>query len=311
MRRPGLALVLLVTALLAWRFWPAPVSAAPDASPPPPAELTAPAMQAEPAPSARPAPAVAPAAAPAAPVEPPLPPHLRTARRLSEVFDELLRRAESGDVSAMRELGSRLVRCRDSSLRRLRREIREDSEVRPGLNAAAQANARRQQENLRDDIADCEAVPDAVRNSGLDWMERAAATGSGAAQVDYVEFAFGAFMQMDDDEVVAEIDEIRRRRDLARRFVAEAMAHCAPRASFVQYYWGDLLFDHGDARAYAINLAAATDAVARLDIAEGAPATIVQGRQRQFESALRGFDAAARAEALRRGEAQFKACAGR
>lgn len=312
MKHRGIALALFVTLVpaLAWLLWPARPAPAPATSPATVAIPAAPVTPAGPLPA--PAARAAPTAASAASAQPPpLPRHLRTTRRLSAVFDELMRRAESGEVASMRELGSRLVRCRDSSLRHLRQELREDDAVPPGMDATAQANARRQMDDMREDIADCEALPDTVRNSGLDWMERAAATGNGEAQVDYVEHAFGAFAALDDDEVVAQIEEFRRHRDLARGYAAEALARCAPRASFVQYYWGNLLFDHRDARAYAINLAAATDAVARLDSAQGASAAIVQRRQREFDAALQNFDEAARAEARRRGEARFNACAGR
>ncbi|HVH33835.1 MAG TPA: hypothetical protein VM847_06975 [Tahibacter sp.] len=314
MRRRGFALALLVALVpaLAWLLWPArrettaPVQAPVPAEPSPPASATPPPQ----APSPQ-APGVASSVPRAASAEPPpLPDHLRREPRLSKVLDELLRRAESGDVAAMQALGSRLTQCSDVALRHLRRQLREDIAQLTDQETPAAANARRQVDNLRNTIADCEALPADLRDSGLDWMERAAATGSGAAQVEYVEFAFGSFMSLDEDEVVAQIEDFRRRRDLARRFADEALAHCAPRAEFIRYYWANLLLDQRDPRAYAIEVATAVDALARDDVARGAPASTVQERQRTFDSLLQKFDEAARAEARRRGEAQFNACAG-
>ncbi len=312
MRRRGIASALLVALVpaLAWLLWPVrhgpgtPAGAPVPVAPPPAPSTPSPATPSPPAP-----PAAVPQAASVAP--PPLPDHLRREPRLSKVLDELLRRAESGDVAAMQALGSRLTRCSDSALRHQRRQLRDDSAQLTDQETPAAANARRQADNQRNDIADCEALSDDLRNSGLDWMERAAATGSGAAQVDYVEFAFGSFMALDEDEVVAQIEDFRRRRDLARRFADEALAHCAPRAEFIRYYWSNLLLDKRDPRAYAIEVATAVDALARNDVAQGAPASTVQERQRTFDSLLQDFGAAARAEARRRGEARFNACAGR
>lgn len=315
MRRRGFAPALLVALVpaLAWLLWPArrettaPVRAPVPAEPSPPA----PSMPPPQAPSPQ-ASGVASSLPRAASVEPPpLPDHLRREPRLSRVLDELLRRAESGDVAAMQSLGSRLTPCSDSALSRLRRQLREDAAQPTDRETPAAVNARRQVENLRNNIADCEALSDDLRNSGLDWMERAAATGSGTAQVEYVEFALGSFMSLDEDEVVAQIEDFRRRRDLARRFADEALAHCAPRAEFIRYYWANLLLDRRDPRAYAIEVATAVDALARSDVAQGAPVSTVQQRQRDFEVVLQGLDEAARAEARRRGEARFNACAGR
>ncbi|WP_257385545.1 hypothetical protein [Tahibacter caeni] len=311
MKRPGIAAgVLVLVFVLVWWLRPSAKPVPPPAAPP--------VTQASPAPAA-PAPAIRPAATAPAPAikvaaspPPPLPEDLRSARRLSDVFDQLLRRAESGDVAAMAALGTRLVPCEQASLRRLREQLRDDADS-PGnavTSAAATANYERRLGGQHNDIADCEAVPGPLRDGGLDWLERAAATGYGEAQVAYADAVFDQFTQLDDDEAVARIEDYRRRRDLARRFLAEAVAHCATRALFTQYYWGELLFDPRDERAYAINLGAATDAVARIDVEQGLPATARQERQRQFDARLQKFDEAARAEARRRGEAQFKLCAG-
>lgn len=310
----GIALALLLAAWLWFATPSAPPAQAPAAAPMPstatqastPSGSTDTISVAPPPSATRPLPAE----------PPPLPPALKDARWLSEVQDELLQRAEAGDVAAMLELGDRLIPCSDNGLAGLRRGLQQDRKSLLGdekhdWSPAAQANIQKRVDTTLRVLAECEALPQNQRGRGFDWMEKAAASGWGKAQLDYVQFALGEFNALDQDEAITQIEEFLRRRQLAQRFMAEAMTHCVAEALNVQTFAAVRLFGGGDARDAAINRAAAADAAAREGSATGAHAIYIDGRQRDFDYFLTGLDDAARAEARRRGEAMFNTCAPR
>jgi hypothetical protein len=314
----GSVAVLLAVALAVW--WWQGRSSGPDVAPPavPVPSETQKVLVATPATdTASTAPiAAAPRPAPAEPA--PLPPHLKQARSLSQVLDELVGRAESGDPAAMLELGQRLSYCDSNGLRRERRQLQYDQKSLSGeaveeadYSAAAKANVERRMEAVQRQIDECEALPENLRSSGFEWMEKAAASGWGKAQLQYVEFALGNMRGLDEHQAIAQIEEFQRRRELARRFLADAMTHCVPDALRVQTFASDLLFDGSNTRDYAINRAAAADAAVREGIASGAEAAYIQSQQGGFDYFMAGLDEVARAEARRRGEAMFNTCAPR
>lgn len=244
---------------------------------------------------------------------PPLPAALVEARWLSEVHDELLQRAEGGDVAAMLLLGHRLIPCSDNDLASQRQQLLRDrktlsSDDEDERKPTVRTTTQKRIDTILRMIAECEALPESERGRGFDWMEKAAASGWGKAQLSYVQLALGEFSSLHEDEAIIQIEEFLRRRALAQRFMAEAMTHCAPGALNVQTFAANLLFGGRDARDAAINRAAAADAAAREGIATGAEAAYIDGRQRDFDYFLGDLDATARAEARRRGEAMFNTC---
>lgn len=253
---------------------------------------------------------------PAAAEPPPLPPALKSARWLSEVHAELLQRAEGGDVAAMLELGYRLLPCSSNGMANQRRYLQSYQSYQRGnedgpLSAAVQANVKKNIDTALRMLAECEGLPESQRGRGIDWMEQAAASGWGKAQLDYVEFALGEFRTLDENQAITQIEEFLRRRELAQRFLAEAMTRCVPLALNVQTFASDLLFDGGNARDYAINRAAAAVAAEREGMAAGADTLYLENRRSEFYSFVGELDDAARAEAHRRGEAMFNTCARR
>lgn len=282
---------------------PTPAAATPAS---PPSTVTSPASV-----------AAEPSIAPPLPAEPlPLPPALRKARWLSEVYEELLQRAEAGDVAAMLELGHRLSLCSDNEMASQRQQLQRDRKSLSGdekheWSPTAQANIQKRIDTTLRVFAECEALPQSQRSRGFDWMEKAAASGWGKAQLDYVQFALGEFRALHEDEAIIQIEEFLRRRALAQRFMAEALTHCVPEALNVQTFAAGLLFGGRDSRDAAINRAAAADAAAREGSASGAQAVYIEGREHDFNYFLGDLDAAARAEARRRGEAMFNTCAPR
>jgi len=296
-----------VALLLAWWLWPAVRTTRPAD---PLAATGATAVDARPAapPASR---------ARAAPKDPaPLPPHLLAPSWLPDVLDELLKRAESGDVAAMQVLGVRLSGCEDDALHHLRQQLRDDEVDVFGMRAQAAAssagakgNLQRGQDRMRQMIAECEGVPELLRSSGLDWLAKAAATGYSQAQLNYVRTVLAAFRRLDQDEAVARIEEFRERRILARRYLADAVARCLPGALRLQADGGKALFDNRDRHAYRLNQAAALYAAQREEETQ-VPAGMRDDPQNLFNYLTRDLDEPARAEARRRGEAQFQACAG-
>jgi hypothetical protein len=310
MRRVFFAALVFFVAVLAWVLWrqARPVG---DAAPPPQAQAqqdapSSPGQAAPPAAETAPrAEVLVQAAAP-----PPLPPELKAAPRLSGVYAELLQLAQGGDVRAMQELGERLLRCSESGLGRERRQLARDEQrtTRPGEHYEAREEIRRRTiENARSLIADCEALSAAERGSGADWLQRAADLGYGPAQLSYAETALADYRWYSNERVVAEIDEIIRRRELARRYIGEALTHCMPGALGAQARTLSLLFDGGDARALALAQAAASDAALRE--ATAANPSVWSGFAEDIELAAHHLDAAGLAEARRQGEAMYQACA--
>lgn len=312
MRRAWLALPVVALAL-AWWLWPVPLRS-PTLAPPESPAAAASSVAAPAAVAADASPSAA-ATSAAVPQPPPLPQHLIRTSQLSAVLDELLQRAESGDVAAMQELGRRLSRCSDNVLQHARAGIAREKKALTGDYAAEsdafKANIRRTMESDQRELDECEALPQPLRSSGPEWLERAAASGSGAAQLAYVQNALYEFTLLGEDEAVGQIDEYLRRRDLARRFLAEAMTHCVPEALRTQLDFGKFLFDHKDRRDYAINRAASADALLREYRAQGAPGVATEAMQGEFDYLAKELDPVARADAQRRGEAMFNTCAPR
>ena len=294
------AVIAVLAAATAWRLL-APVAL-------PPATNTAPvAIANEPGAPPLQATSQAPAVAkPAVPVARP-----GADQPLSLAYPALLLLARGGDVDAMFDLGSRLRLCENSNGRSARQflDLRQDEldkleqQAPPG-----DAKARFQAAALRDDIdmrtrtiAECEAVPEGERRS-IAWIEAAALAGHRQARGIYLvdgldEFGLGA------PDFIANIDEVMRRRDIARRFAREDVDACVP-------------------GAFGTRMAAMDRTLGVLEPAqrlEAAQAAMLEARSddqrdvaRTFASeAAAGLDVAAREQARRAGEDAWRRCSGR
>lgn len=139
-------------------------------------------------------------------------------------------RADSGDVPAMVELGRMLQRCldalRDPDALKLESQYAEQLERQARLgHPASPARSGSIEQDYREDVErhrDCTAAG-AERVEGFHlWLERAARAGSVDAMVTYTELALSGFHT--DQELIADLDEVIRRRDLARAFGLSAIA---------------------------------------------------------------------------------------
>lgn len=307
----GAAAAAVLIALLAWSMTQ---QTARDVSPlpaPPAATLSEPPVAAKPAQAQRQA-AAAHQPSPSAP-SPALPPALRDrSKPLPAVYAELLRLAEAGHVEAMHELSARLYFCTPGHQQALELAVMLERErgLPPDADAGLRANRAQYLAAQQRRIDECAAIP-ADAASGLDWLQRAGEAGYGPAQLDYVQQALAEYAGSEADAVVDQIEEILRRRDLARRFMAEAMTHCVPGALQFQAANAHYLFDAADAQAYRIAHAAAAAALWRETAAANGDADHVANLQRDVDHLLQGLDEVSRATALRQGEAMFNSCAPR
>lgn len=230
---------------------------------------------------------------------------------LKEIYADLLRWAEAGNVEAMHELSARLYFCSPGHRQALELAVMAaQARELPPLSDPAFANGAQYMAAQQRRIDDCNAVP-ANAPSGLDWLQRAGELGYGPAQLDYVQQALNDYAGNEIDEVADSIEEILRRRDLARRFMAEAMTHCVPGALRFQAANAQYLFDARDARAYRIARAAAAAALWRETAAANGHADHVANLQNDFDFLAQELDEVSRAAALRQGEAMFNSCAPR
>lgn len=308
----AVTVLTLLAGLLAWSLTPLPSADAPSA-PHPPAASSAATASAVPQqqPSTRASERAAtlyrtpvPGAA--------LPPALRNRRApLPAIYAELLRLAEAGNVEAMHELSARLYFCTPGHRQALELAIlaERERELPPNADAGLRENRAQYLAAQQRRLDDCAAVP-ADAPSGLDWLQRAGEMGYGPAQLDYVQQALSEYAAGDIDGVADQIEEILRRRDLARRFMAEAMTHCVPGALQFQAANAEYLFDAADAQAYRIARAAAAAALWRETAANGDPQHVAS-LQQDFDFLARELDEVSRAAALRQGEAMFNSCAPR
>lgn len=142
-----------------------------------------------------------------------------------------LRRAEAGDVDAAAELGRLLAQCASVLLDPEARKIAADWQDelahieelrRSDPKAAENALFNRRQDHERDTShhAECIAVGLPLLADYHVWLERAARGGSIDAMRRYAESAFDDFA--DQNAMLADLDEVIRRRDLARTFLRQA-----------------------------------------------------------------------------------------
>lgn len=150
----------------------------------------------------------------------------------AEVVAGLLPRAEAGDDEAAYILGSRLTGCARTLAgpgprqrqRDYERELEEDD---PGnlpadlLQARREATTRRHEDALRR-YEECAAVDDAHLAAGVAWLERAGRKGHAGARLAYATSALSDFESR--GKLIANLEEARRRRPLARAWLEEALA---------------------------------------------------------------------------------------
>lgn len=142
-----------------------------------------------------------------------------------------LRRAESGDVDAAAELGNLLAGCTstllDPEARKItadwQRELAHVEDLRrtdPENAEMVLRNRRRSHERVSAIHADCIAVGLPLLADYHVWLERGARGGSVDAMRGYALNAFSDFA--DQNAMLADVDEVLRRRDLARAFLRQA-----------------------------------------------------------------------------------------
>lgn len=286
----GAAVVAAVAAAVLLRA-PVPPAATPTAVPEAVASRAT--IDSVPSPPVVPAPDVAVAAPSFAPkfAEPP------------EALVDLLARAGAGDVEAMVDLGMSLQECRADKLadldKRIRRlETRESKlvEVRPDGGEVDQREVL--VAGMRHTIARCESVPPEERNRAFAWIERAAAAGDLDAREMFFTQALDDFP--DEAAVIANIDEVERRRDVARRFAREDIAACV-----------DGVFD---TQSRAFDVLGMADPVERMAILHAAFLMQPRGgnsaqKTEMFDAEAQAVDEFALIEARRRGAALYAHCA--
>lgn len=220
-----------------------------------------------------------------------------------EALPDLLARARAGDVEAMVDLGMSLQECRADKLadldKRIRRlETRESKlvEVRPDGSEVDQREVL--VAGMRHTIARCESVPPEERNRAFAWIERAAVAGDLDAREMFFTQALDDFP--DEAAVIANIDEVEHRRDVARRFAREDIAACV-----------DGVFD---TQSRAFDVLGMADPVERMAILHAALLMQPRGgnsaqKTEMFDAEAQAVDEFALIEARRRGAALYAHCA--
>lgn len=140
-------------------------------------------------------------------------------------------RADRGDTEAMLDLGKLLRGClsaiRDPEARKLREAFEEEKQraAAAGGHSPGPTRSGSAERDHRDDMdahRDCTAVGAERIDAYHVWLERAARAGSVEAMRLYAEFALASFET--NGELFANLDEVLRRRDLARSFALAAVA---------------------------------------------------------------------------------------
>ena len=162
----------------------------------------------------------------------PLPP---VTPRPPRTFPQLRADAERGDVDAQIDLGTWLAKCvtrgqpgyGDKVMRQF------EATAASGLPGTEWRGALlEQQRKVRDMLllehADCVLMAESGVDPSHLWLERAARTGSMEAKIAYAEMALDEFRADTDTNgatarYLANLEEIVRRRDLARRWLADAL----------------------------------------------------------------------------------------
>ncbi len=171
-----------------------------------------------------------------------------------------------------------------------------------GLADARLATASRVEEDRRA-LAACESLPEAERRSGLALLQRAAETGISGARIAYARNAFSEYTSP--EALVANLDEVVRRRDLVRHFLAQSLAQCEPDIWAVRFDLRDVLAGSRDPAAQV----AIIQAYYRSELARGEEAAHLQHVRDTLDTAGQSLDAAARDGAMRQGDAAVARCA--
>ena len=149
--------------------------------------------------------------------------------------------------------------------------------------------------------AACDALPAEERERGLAWIERAATAGDAAARRTFLQYALEDHYMP--ETVAADLEELVRRRDVARDFVREAMEHCEPDAFAMQRGAFTLLGMDDAVERIAVLHAERLGQPSRGETGQGSEAAV------QFAMESTHVDAAVVAEAERRGAAMHARCA--
>ncbi len=216
-----------------------------------------------------------------------------------------------------------LLSCTEAHLMRMHRDIddsvhnlqglddllRGDAPKRPGLVTTQQVLEARQAvtallEENRKALAACEALPEVDRRSGMALLQRAAETGVAGARIAYARNAFDEYTSA--QALIANLDEVVRRRELVRRFLAESQAQCDPAVWSARFDLRDTLAPGSRDPAAQV---AIIQAYYRAEMANGEEADHLQHVHDTLDAIGRGLDASALNRALRQGDADFARCA--
>ena len=228
--------------------------------------------------------------------------------------------AGTGSGEAMLQRGLALLPCSEPRLARQRQRLSGRDNVLRTLDAALARKAyadigetelHKERDKVaglaqleRDVIAGCEGIPAAERDNGLALMQRAAEAGVPGARTAYARNAFEDYVTAAD--VWQDLDEARRRRDLARRFLDEAKVQCDPDVWSARFdLRGVAALDSHDAAAQVAIIQAYYSA----QLARGEDAAHLQHVRDTLDAAAEGLDPAARERAVRQGEADVARCA--
>ena len=174
----------------------------------------------------------------------------------------------------------------------------------PTTTAQAIANYQGIIESLQHSLDGCDSLPEAQRDQGPALLERLAEEGYPGARVAYVRSAMSDYSTLDKDELLEDIDEVIRRRDLTRRYLALAVANCEAGIWSARF---DLL-DVGVLPDDPVTRVAAMQAYYRAAMQAGEQADHLQHMHDTLDAAAKNLDDANRSRALQLGEAEVARC---
>lgn len=149
---------------------------------------------------------------------------------IGQHYPGLLERATAGDTDAMVELGRWLMGCRaalrDPDARQLHERLEQNLAPRRDGRMRGVEDIRRTRDfherSLLEHV-DCVALGAERVGTALGWIERAARAGDHRAMADFARYAFDRHEYETEEDLVQDLDEVIRRRDLARAWIQEAL----------------------------------------------------------------------------------------
>jgi hypothetical protein len=196
------------------------------------------------------------------------------------------------------------ARARARSQQQKYRRVLQGLQDAPDVTAEAIASYQAVVDNVEQYLDRCAKLPEPLRDQGSAVLERLAEAGYPHARVTYVRSVFYDYVGLPPGEVIEDIDEVIRRRDLARRYLALAVANCEDGVWSARFdaQGSGLLPDDPVARV------AAMQAYYRYMMQRGAEAGQLQHIHDTLDAAAQSLDDAGRSRALQMGEADIARC---